>query len=81
MYTGMIREENLAIWAKNLLAVAELNGDLAEEKVGNFTVIKTKIEEYLGGTYIYFLEKESKIYVFSSSSEEFIRYIIANGTW
>jgi len=72
---------DLKQWAKNLLNTFELKGILLEETIKNFTTIKTKEEEHLGGTYIYFLQNDLKVYVLNNGSEEFIQDIIINGKW
>jgi len=38
-------------------------------------------KQSLSGIPLYFFKKDSKIYNISGTSEDFIRYIIANGKW
>ncbi len=75
-------DTDLETWARELLDTFGLNGLLEKETIEGLNILKVKDEEYLGGTYVYFLKSDSTIiYVFSSGSEEFIHYIITNGKW
>jgi len=72
---------DLETWAERLLDTFGLDGLLKKETIDGLNILKVKDEEYLGGTYIYFLKSDSMVYVLSSSSEEFIHYIITHGKW
>ena len=72
---------DLTQWADKLFQKFGLEGVFDTDSINNFKVVKTIEKKYLGGTYVYFLESNSKIYVFNSSSEEFIQYIISHGKW
>ena len=72
---------NLKDWAQKMFNAFGLVGDFTPETVGDFETIKTQENIHLGGMYVYFLKKNLRIYVITGGSEEFIRYIIANGKW
>jgi len=72
---------DLEEWAKRLFNELGLEGDFRKEVIGNIEVVKIQENKHLGGTYVYFLENIDGIYMFNNASEEFIRYIIANGQW
>lgn len=81
VFTLIQTKINLEKWVDNFWNFLGLEGELKRDKVDNFTVVKAREEKHLGGTYVYFIKNDSKIYVFNSGSEEFIRYIITNGKW
>lgn len=59
----------------------ELSGDFVRDSIIGVNIIKVQENTHLGGMYVYFFEKESIIYSITNGSEDFIRYIIANGKW
>ena len=81
VYSGIQPDINLEQWAANLFSKFELTGEFKKQDMGIFPVVKVKEEEHLGGTYVYFLKNNSKIYVINGGSEEFIKEIILNGKW
>ncbi|MFH1780564.1 MAG: hypothetical protein ABH841_00950 [Candidatus Nealsonbacteria bacterium] len=52
-----------------------------KDEIGDFKTIILKEKEYFSGGIECFFKKTLKFYSISSPSEEFIRYIIANGKW
>ena len=72
---------DLESWAQLNFNTFGLAGTFTEEKVGNFNVVKTREEIHLFGEYVYFFKEALTIYAITGGSEEFIRYIIANGKW
>lgn len=72
---------NLEIWAQDNFDTFGLVGDFAEDKIGQFEVIKTQESVHLLGMYVYFFQKNSAIYAITNPSEDFIRDIISNGKW
>lgn len=77
-----IKEEvNLEIWVSNFFKTFELVGDFTSDKVEGFDIVKTQENVHLGSMFVYFFKKDNAIYAIVNGSEEFIRYIIANGKW
>ena len=74
-------DSGLAEWTENMFRVVGLVGDFARDNIDNFEIIKTQENIHLGGMYLYFFKDDSTIYSITSGSEEFIKYIIANGQW
>jgi len=72
---------NLLTWANDFFHTFALVGDFSEDKIGEFSIVKTQENVHLAGMYVYFFKKGSAIYALTSGSEEFIRYIIVNGKW
>ncbi len=72
---------NLIDWAENMFNVVGLTGDFINETIGRFEIAKTQENVHLGGMYMYFFKKDSVIYSITNGSEDYIRYIIANGKW
>ncbi len=81
LYKLKQQPSGLKLWAQNLFQDMGLEGEFTEEDIGGFKTVKTQENIHLGGTHIYFLENNLKIYVFNGWSIEFIEYIIANGKW
>lgn len=74
-------EVDLFSWAQNIWNIFELEGELSQDNVERFSVVRAQEDKHLGGTFVYFLKELSKIYVFNNGSEEFIREIILSGKW
>lgn len=74
-------ETDLMSWVRELWNLFALDGDLQQDIVQNVSVVKVFEGKNLGKTYVYFLKNDAKIYVLNNTSEDFIRYIIANGKW
>lgn len=74
-------EINLRAWADDFFKAFELVGDFTEDKIGNFDIVKTQENVHLGGMFVYLFKKNMAIYAIVNGSEEFIKYIIANGKW
>jgi len=72
---------DLELWAKTMFNTFGLIGEFSKDRVGDLEIVKTQENEHLFGMYVYFLKKNSQIYTITCGSEEFIRYIIANGKW
>ena len=72
---------NLETWAENLLNKFGLSGELIQENINEYNILSMIEKEHLGGTYVYFLKNNSKVYVLNGASEEFIRHIITHGKW
>jgi len=72
---------NLKSWAQKEFETFGLVGDFSDDKVGEFEIVKTREEIHLVGMAVYFFKKDLAIYAITNGSEEFIRYIIANGKW
>lgn len=72
---------DLLSWAQELWSLFNLDGELQKDVVQNISVVKVFEGKNLGKTYVYFIKSGTKIYVLNNNSEEFIRYIIANGKW
>ena len=72
---------NLEMWAENLLNKFGLSGKLIRGNMGEYNILSMIEKEHLGGTYVYFLKNNLKIYVLNGASEEFIRYTITHGKW
>ena len=75
------QEANLLEKARELWESSGLVGDLIKINVGGFEIVKGSEEVHLGGTYIYFLKQNKKMYAFNNGSEEFIKEVILNGQW
>ncbi len=75
------RKLNLEDWARDNFVTFGLVGDFSDDKAGGIDVVKTQEEVHLLGMYVYFFEKDSKIYAIANGSEDFIREIISNGKW
>jgi len=72
---------DLMSWAQQLWSSFNLAGELEQDFIQDVSVVKVFEDKYLGKTYVYFLKNDTNIYVFNNASEDFIRYIIANGRW
>lgn len=72
---------DLEEWVKIYFATFGLVGEFTKDKVGRFEIVKTRENVHFGDMDIYFFQKNSRIYGVIGGSEEFIRYIIANGKW
>ena len=73
--------EGLKQWAQSFVSTFGFTGSLEEQILANgFSIIRIA-EDPSFGPYMYFVKSESKNYIFSGGSEEFIREIIANGKW
>lgn len=55
--------------------------DLAMDSIGELEIIKTQENSRIFDNFMYFFKKDSIIYGVASPSEDFIKYIIANGKW
>lgn len=73
--------EGLEQWAQNFVSTFRFTGSLEEQKLLNGSTTVRIAEDPLVGPYMYFFKNNSKIYVFTGGSEEFIREIITNGEW
>ncbi len=56
-------------------------GVFVDEAVGEIKAIKTQENKHLSGMYVYFFNKGDVIYSIVNGSEDFIKYIILNGSW
>jgi hypothetical protein len=73
--------QDLNNWVENAIESFGLVGSLTENNVSGIKTIKIQENIHLGGMYVYFWQKGLSIYAITNGSEEFIRYIIANGKW
>ncbi|MBI2625227.1 MAG: hypothetical protein HYW70_02760 [Candidatus Nealsonbacteria bacterium] len=78
-----IKEQNIDLlqWVKDNFKVFELVGEFTQESIGGFEIVKTRENIHLLGMYIYHFQRNFAAYSITGGSEEFIRYIIANGKW
>lgn len=72
---------SLDLWAESNFNTFGLIGNFSKDQIGEFEIVKTQENIHFAGEYVYFFKKDKTIYVITSPSEEFIRYIIANGKW
>ncbi len=72
---------DLEIWTRELLNEFSLSGELTQETIGNYNVLSMIEKEHLASAYISFLYGDSKVYIFTGRSEEFVHYIITHGKW
>lgn len=79
--SGGNMNEELESWAKLEFNTFGLVGDFNKDVIGKVNVVKTQENVHFGGDYVYFLKSDKIIYSITSSSEEFIKYIILNGKW
>ena len=75
------KDIDLLEWTRELWELSGFVGDLTKDTVGDLNIVKGAEGVHLGGTYLYFLEKNKKIYILNNGSEEFIQEIILNGKW
>jgi len=73
-------DENLKQWTEKFTNSFGFIGTLEEKTIKGSKIIKIAKDLSLG-PYMFFLKINSKIYMFSGGSEEFIREIISNGKW
>ncbi len=71
----------LESWAKELFNVLNLSGKFNKDTIREIEIIKTQEQEHLMGMHIYFLKKNTIVYVISGGSEKLIRDIITAGRW
>ncbi|MDP3990972.1 MAG: hypothetical protein Q8P63_01620 [Candidatus Nealsonbacteria bacterium] len=76
-----LEETDLEPWAKINFDTFSLVGDFSKDTIKEFNIVKTQENVHLGGMYIYFFKTDDAIYAITGGSEDFIRYIIANGKW
>lgn len=72
---------NLISWSQENFKNFGLTGNFSEDSVGELNTVKTQENVNLGGMWVYFFQKNSAVYAITNGSEEFIKYIIANGQW
>lgn len=80
-YLSQDDKANLLEKSQKLWNSSGLIGDLTEGTIGNFKIVKGTENIHLGGTYIYFLENNKKMYAFNNGSEDFIKEIVLSGKW
>jgi hypothetical protein len=74
-------DEELTEWAENNFNNFELVGNFSEDNVNGIEVVKTTEDVHLLGMWVYFFEKDGFVYAITNGSEDYIKYIIANGEW
>jgi hypothetical protein len=80
-FNNTSEELSLIKWAAENFKSFKLIGNFSEERVGNLMCAKTTEEVHLAGMYVYFFQKDNAVYGITNGSEDFIKYIILNGSW
>ncbi len=84
MGISYFKQENdldLRDWTQEFFEKFGFTGDLTPETIRNVEILKIQENIHLGGMYIYFFKKDSKIYTITCGAEEFVQEIIINGKW
>lgn len=74
-------EKELIEWAENNFNNFDLVGNFSGDNVNGIEIIKTTEEVHLLGMWVYFFRTEEFVYAITNGSEDYIKYIVANGKW
>lgn len=73
--------KDLKQWAEDFADAFDLNIVLGETQLAGLSLVTSYDENYLNGTFLFFLKVNGKVYLLSGGSDDPLKEIISNGRW